>query len=608
VEPLPQTLTTIAVFSTDAWITTGVLVCIIGGLIVGKVGADLVMLSGLAVLMITGVLSPTQALIGFANPAVATIAALYVVAAGLRDTGAMTSISGVMLGRPKSLTTAQVRLVGPVALASAFVNNTPIVAMFLPVLDGWARRMRLSASMLYMPLSFATILGGMCTLIGTSTNLVVAGLMRDHMDKDVGVVVEPMGMFTLTAVGLPAAVIGLVYIVVASRFLLRDERREAMTETDPRQYMAAVRITKNSGIANKTVEGAGLRHLPGIYLSRIERGEEIIPAVSPDQILREGDVLVFVGAVEAVVDLQKHKGLEPADETAGAQPRHQARLIEAVVSGQSPMLNTSIREGMFRSRYNAVVLAVHRQGERIKGRLGDIRLRAGDTLLLEAAPEFAERFRDSRDFFLVSELPGAAAPRHRLAGVALIVMLGMVALITIMPDRALAFALSAALGMILLRCCTGPSARSSIDWSVLVVIGAAFGLARAMESTGLASTIAGGAMGWAQSLGPIGVLSAVYALTMLFTSIITNNAAAALMFPIALAAAQTNDMPMLPVAVCVAIAASAGFATPIGYQTNLMVMGPGGYRTRDYLLFGGPLAVLVGVVTVVGAALAFGLM
>jgi len=272
------------------------------------------------------------------------------------------------------------------------------------------------------------------------------------------------------------------------------------------------------------------------------------------------------------------------------------------------MLNTSIREGMFRSRYNAVVLAVHRQGERIKGRLGDIRLRAGDTLLLEAAPEFAERFRDSRDFFLVSELPGAAAPRHRLAGVALMVMLGMVALITFMPERALAFALSAALGMILLRCCTGASARTSIDWSVLIIIGAAFGLARAMESTGLATTIAGGAMGWAEPLGPIGVLGAVYALTMIFTSIITNNAAAALMFPIALAAASANDMPMMPVAVCVAIAASAGFATPIGYQTNLMVMGPGGYRTRDYLLFGGPLAIIVGIVTVIGAALSFGLM
>ncbi len=592
--------------SGEAWVLAGVLIVMIGGLISGRFGADLVLLGGLGVLLLTGILSPAEAVTGFAQPAVVTIAVLYVVAAGLRETGAMTKLTSMLLGRPGSMWAAQLRLSAPVAVASALVNNTPIVAMFLPVLSDWAKRHDLSVSRLFMPLSFAAILGGMCTLLGTSTNLLVHGLVLDHQDEPN---VEAMGMFTIAWVGVPAAIVGLAYIAIAGRFLLPNRDERTFDLSNPRQYTTAMRVDKEAAIIGQSVEQAGLRQLPGLFLARIEREEGTIHAVAPSQILRAGDALVFVGVLSSVRDLQKVKGLSPIpgderQELLG--PRHASRLIEAVVSQGSPLLGMSIRQASLRTRYGAVVIAAHRQGERIEGRLGDIRLRAGDTLLLETSGDFAERYRDSQDFYLVNELPGSAAPRHARAPVALAILAGMVGLITYDPDRAMAYALAAALGMVLLRCCTGPDARRSVDWQVLTVVGSAFGFATAMEQTGLAAALAGSLVDWGASLGVWGLLGVVYALTAFFTSVITNNAAAILMFPVALEAARDNDLPLLPFAVCVAVAASAGFATPMGYQTNMMVMGPGGYRVGDFLRFGLPLTLLVGAVTVGLAPLVYG--
>ncbi len=604
-----------------AWITAGLLVVIIAGLISGRFGADLILLGGVAGLLFFGVISPAEALHGFANPAVATVAVLYIVAAGLRETGAMTTITGVILRRPKTIVGAQARLSIPVAVASALVNNTPIVAMFLPVLTTWAKRNNLSASRLFMPLSYAAILGGMCTLIGTSTNLVVAGLVQDHLaDATSEFAIQPMGMFTLTKVGLPAAIVGVLYMLLFGRKLLRNRDTRIPINQDPRQYMTAMRIDPGSAILGKTIEAAGLRHLPGLYLARIEREGDTIFAVPPDQKLLAGDVLVFVGVIDSVVDLQRMKGMTPVSEgepvdaeslpTAGPAatslpPRYANKLIEAVVSGASPLLGRSIREAGFRARYGAVVIGVHRNGQRIGGRLGDIRLRQGDTLLLEAPTDFAEAHKNSNDFHLVSELPGAAAPRHHLAPISIGILVAMVIAITLMPTQSMTFALIAALFMILTRCCTGPQARSSIDWQVLLVIGSSFGLGLAMESTGLAAIIAGGVVNWAAPFGLWALLAVIYAITAVFTSVITNNAAAVLLFPIVLEAARSGNHPLTPFVVVLAIAASAGFSTPLGYQTNLMVMGPGGYKPHDFLRFGGPLTILVGLVTVALAPLMY---
>ncbi|HZW10443.1 MAG TPA: SLC13 family permease, partial [Phycisphaerales bacterium] len=331
-------------------------------------------------------------------------------------------------------------------------------------------------------------------------------------------------------------------------------------------------------------------------------------------VLRERDVLVFAGALESVVDLQKFKGIAPvADEASHERYRPNMRLIEAVISQASPLVGRTIRDAEIRTRYGAAVIAVHRHGHRLRGRIGDIVLREGDTLLLEAEPGFAKRYRTSASFHLVSALEGAATPRHERAWVAIAILLGLVALMSAgelplvgdLPE--VVVAMVAAGAMILFRCCTGPQARSGIEWPVLIVIGTSFGIGKAMETSGLAAYAASFVTESGGRFGPAALLAIVYAVTLGFTILISNNAAAALMFPIAVGVAQASDLPFMPFALAICFAASLEFMTPLGYQTNLMVMGPGGYRYADFLRFGGPLTLLAGTVAIAGLCLQFSL-
>lgn len=592
----------------DAWITAGVLVGMFALLIPGRFGADIVLMGALLTLLVAGVIEPSRAVSGFANTGVITVAMLYVVATAMRETGAMQMLIGRLLGRPKGVREAQFRLVLPVAVSSAFINNTPIVAMFLPVLHQVAKRCQLPASKLYMPLSFASILGGVCTLIGTSTTVLVAGLLAS--EEIAGPEGEPvrLGMFTLTAVGLPIALLGVGYMLLFGRRLLPDrDTPEERSSRTVREYLAPLRVAAGSPIIGKSVEQAGLRHLPGLYLSRIDRMDHTIVAVGPGEIIEAGDVLVFVGALDSLVDVQKIKGIEPVadgeSESVGYRPN--LRLIEAVLAPSSPLVGQTIRDAQLRSRYGAVVVAVHRQGHRLRGKVGDIRLRPGDTLLLEAPARFAERYRSSPEFHLVSALDDTPTLRHERAWISLTI-LGLLIVALSAGVNTMVAAMGAAGLMILTRCCTGPQARAGMDWQVLVVIGAAFGLGEAMQSTGLAAFLSSGLFNLASGTGPWVLLAAVYLATVLFTMVLTNNAAAVLMFPIAMSIAAEGSLNPMPFAIAIAIGASCEFTTPIGYQTNLMVMGPGGYRWLDYTRFGLPLTVLCGVVCVTLAPLVFG--
>lgn len=609
----------------EAWLVAGLVILMLALLGSGRFPADMVVLGIVLVLLVCGIITPAEALLGFSNPGVITVALLYVVATGLKETGAMTMLTAPLLGRPRSVLAAQARLVLPVAGLSAFVNNTPIVAMFLPVLSGLARRTGIPASRLFLPLSYAAILGGVCTLIGTSTNVVTAGLIHGHNLRaaDAPERLPEMGMFTISAVGLPVAGAGVAYMLLAGRRLLparSDDRRHGPS---PRQYATAMRIGPDCPIAGRSVEGAGLRHLPGLFLSRIERAETTIVAVGPEEVLRIGDTLVFVGALDSVVDLQKIRGLVPVAEEHAADPpadaaasgrgngharRARMKLVEAVISPASPLVGRSVREGGFRTRYGAVIIGVHRHGQRVPGKIGDIVLRPGDTMLIEAEPDFARRHQDSGDFYLVSELDGPAAPRHDRAYAALAVFIAMVLLLTLgavnlpgalgsLPDE-MVLAMTAAGLMIALRCCTAAQARAAIDLQVLLVIAASFGVGRALESTGLAALAARAITDLAVPLGITAILAAVYIVTLVTTALINNNAAAVLMFPVIVQIAQDQSVPFTPLAVCMVLAASCEFVTPIGYQTNLMVMGPGGYTWRDYARYGGPLTLLCGVVAV----------
>ncbi|HEU4617368.1 MAG TPA: SLC13 family permease [Gammaproteobacteria bacterium] len=600
-------------FHADAWITIAVLAGLFALLVGTSLPADLLMLGGLTILLLTGVLSVSQAFAGFANEGMLTVAVLYIIVAGLRETGVVAWIATAVFGRPRSVSQAQLRMMLPVAALSAFMNNTPLVAALLPAVSEWGKKFKIPPSKLLMPLSFATILGGLCTMIGTSTNVIVAGLMQRSVTG--GELSESMGFFTLTWVGIPCALAGLAYMAVASRWLLPAREATLHATDDPRAYTVEMRVMPNGPIDGKTIEEAGLRHLSDMYLAEIERSGEVIPAVGPHMRLLGGDQLVFVGVVDSVVELQKIRGLTPAtNQVFKLHGRRDGRtLVEAVVSDTCPLVGKTIREGRFRTEYNAVVIAVARNGERLRQKIGDIVLRTGDTLLLEASPSFAQQQRNSRDFFLVSPLDGSAPPRHDRAFVALAILIGMVVLATVFEqvpyfiERGYTILHAALLGgalMLLTRCCSADNVRRTVDWPVLIVIASTLGLGTALTTTGLSSAFAREFVGWVGP-EPVRQLAVIYVVTMLLTEVLSNTTAVVLTYPIALATAKQLGVDPLPFIVALTIAGSCGFATPIGYQTNLMVYGPGGYRFIDYLRFGVPLNLLVCAVTLAVAPVVF---
>ncbi|HVA49453.1 MAG TPA: SLC13 family permease [Pirellulales bacterium] len=605
---------------TPAQLTLLDLALVFGLLIWSRLPPDFVLVGGVALLVLTGILDAREALAGLANEAMVTVGILYVVGAGVRQTGGVDWIAQRLFGKPKSTFNAIVRLMFPAAGLSAFMNNTPLVAMLIPAVTDWAKMHRIATSKLMIPLSYAAILGGTCTLIGTSTNLVVDGQVkeeakrriaadvkagmpeakaREKFERETRLPADGLAMFDITWVGLPAAVLGCGFMAVAAWWLLPDRKPAMSNLEDPRSYTVEMLVEPDSPLVGKAIEEAGLRHLPGAYLVEIDREGFILPAVSPDERLRGNDRLVFVGVVDSVLDLQKIRGLVPATDQVFklSAPRSSRCLIEAVVSNSCPLVGKTIRDGRFRSIYNAAVIAVARNGERINKKIGDIVLAPGDTLLLEAHPAFADQQRNNRDFFLVSRLEDSQPPRHERALVAAGILIGMVLLASLTSLGMFKASLLAGGLMLATRCCSVSLARRSIDWEVLLAIAASFAIGAALEKTKAAEMIAHQMIGLAQG-NAWASLAIVYLATLLATELITNNAAAALMFPMAVKTAEGLQVNWMPFVIVVMMAASAGFATPIGYQTNLMVYGPGGYRFSDYLKVGVPLDLLIGVITV----------
>jgi len=577
---------------------TGLVVLVTLGLLLFVQRApDMVMIGGVVLLLAAGVIAPDEALKGMSNEGMITVAALFVVAAAVERTGALAVLVDRALGRPRSLAAAQVRtMIGP-SLLSAFVNNTPVVALMVPAIRDWAKKHRLSVSKLLMPMNAAVVLGGLCTLIGTSTNVVVSGLVEDKR----GV---PLGMFDITPLGVALLGAGFAYLLVASRWLLKDRRPPMSQSDDPRQYSLEMLVEPGSPLVGRSIEEAGLRHLDNLFLMEIDRGGHVMAAVEPTERLEAGDRLVFVGVIDSVVELQKIRGLRPATDQVFKldDPRSERRLVEAVVSNTCPLVGRTIRAGRFRSTYGAVVIAVARNGERLQMKIGDIALEPGDTLLLEAGPAFLDRQRSSRHFYLVSEISDAVAPRHDRAWIACTILAAMVLAAALDLVPMVAAALVAACGVVATGCISSTEARRSIEWESLLLIAASFGLARAMEKTGLAAAVAESTIAAAGD-HPHLVLAALYLVAMLFTELMSNNAAAVLTFPIAWQTAADLDVNPLPFVMAITVAASCGFATPMGYQTNLMIYGPGGYKFSDYVRFGGPLNLLVMALTVALAPL-----
>lgn len=592
----------------EAWLTIAVAGGLLSGLAFRVAATDLLAITALGVLMLVQNLtgtprlpSPEESLAGFGSKGLITVALLFVVVAGLELTGGTTLATGWLLGRAKNLVDAQLRMLVPVALFSGFVNNTPVVAAMLPVVGDLSKRIRVSTSRLLLPLSYAAILGGMCTLLGTSTNLIVRDLYTERVaGLPAGVEAEPLQFFSPAWVGIPALLVGLVYIISCSRWLIPERKPAVSVSDDPRQYTAEMQVEANGPLVGKTIEEAGLRHLSGLYIAEIQRSVGIITAAKPQEQLQADDVLILVGALESVVDLRKIRGLATPDDQARKLeiPVWRRTLVEAVVSSRCALLGKTIREGRFRSRYNAAVVAVARGEKRLSGKIGDVRLEAGDVLLLEASPSFLHRQRGSRDFFLVSSVEKGEIRRHDRAWISLAIVAWMIVVAATGLLSILTAALVAAVVMMGIRCCTTEEARRSVDWSVLIVIGAAMGIGAALHKSGAAEAIADGLLELAGG-NPWWSLAAVYLATMICTEMITNNAAAVLMFSIGWQTAEKLEITPIPFVIAVMIAASASFLTPFGYQTNTLVYGVGGYRFGDYVTFGLPLSLIVFAVAMI---------
>ena len=616
----------------EAWFTIVIIGLVIAALMTNRISVDVAMVGGLTLLMVGdfifgemlgrgGVLSVPDAIAGFAHQAIMMIGALFVVAAGLQETGGMQVIAQRLLGRPKTILGAQLRLMAPVALLSGFMNNTPIVAMYLPIVGDWAKKLRISPSKLFMPLSFAAILGGKLTYIGTASNIVVMGLfirfLADPQEQQwlasLGIT-EPSStvqFWGIAAIGVPTAVAGIVFIALTSKWLLPQRKPAEPITPDARKYEVEMIVKGDSAIVGKTIEAAGLRHLPGLFLTQIERAGTVLSAVSPDQRIEANDRLAFVGVLESVVDLRKIRGLVPATDQVqklaiGSQPR---MFVEAVVSHNSPLVGRTVRKSQFRGRYNAAIIAVHRNGEHINAKIGDIVLKPGDTLLLDTHAGFVDTYRNSDDFYLVSTVEDSRPVRHERAWVALGILAALIVMLTVTPISPVVAAFLCAMAMITTRCVTGTVARAAINWQVLIVIGCALGMGVALQKTGAADVIAHMILDLCAWIGvsqnPHAMLFAMFMLTAVFAQLITNYGAAVLMFPIMMATARDLGVRPEPFVFCLMAAAGSSFMSPVAYQTNLMVYGPGRYRFMDYVKLGAPLTLLVAVIACAVAPLFF---
>lgn len=567
----------------DAWLTLAVVIVTITVLAREKVPPALAVLSAVVVLLLTGVISSDQALAGFSNEAPIVVGALLILARAVDVSGILEPVVAALFGR-SSGRPLLARLLYPITLFSGFLNNTTLVAMAVPSVMGLSTRRRLPASRFLIPVSYAAVLGGVITAIGTSTNLTVIGLMRQAG-------MEPLSLFELAPVGLPIALAGTTAMVLLADRLMPDRGVSAQPMTDRvREFSVSMQVARGGPLDGVSVEAGGLRHLSGVFLAQIERDGKVIAPVAPEEVLHGDDILFFVGRVTDIVDLQRHRGL------LSSEHHHLTRLdgsghgfFEVVVGAESALVGRTIREIGFRGRYRAAVVAVHRAGARLDEKLGDVRLRLGDTLLVLGDADFRDRWRDSRDFLVVAPLSGIPPTQPRKA--ALVTTITMVFLLVTAFEVVplLNAALGVAFALVATRVLTLRQARNALDLDILVLIASAFGLGAAVTQSGLGAAFAGLIVDAFSPWGAIGALAAVLITTMALTEMISNNAAAALMFPIAVSTGAALGVDARPLVIAVTLGASLSFLTPIGYQTNLMVYSLGNYRFSDYTRLGIPL-------------------
>lgn len=556
-----------------------------------KLSAELVAMLALSGLLLTGVLAPQEAFLVFSNDAAITVACMFVLSAALERTGVI-DLVGRKLNAIGGRSDWQVLLLMMplVAISSAFVNNTPIVIVFMPIMISLAAHRDIKPSKLLIPLSYAAIFGGGCTLIGTSTNILVSATAEKLGEP-------PLRMFELARIGPLLALAGFIYMLTLGRRLLpeRDTLASLLQNTESRQYLTEAVIVEGSPLIGKPLAGTPLKSLPGSRILDITRGGETLSTPLNEVVLQHGDRLRLTTVLSSVMEIKGLKGIELLPHAdLGLEPiaTEKAAFVECVIGPDSELIGKTLRQVNFRQRYGVLILAVHRQGVNLRDNLGNVRLRFGDTLLLEGSESAIRQLQDDRNFLMLVDVPHAPPRRHRI-GIACGVIAAVVTLATfnILPISALA--LMGALVVVLTGCLQADEAYKSIQWKVLFLIFGMLSLGMALEKTRGAELVADAlirGLQWADpEWRPLAALAVVYLFTNILTAFLSNNAVALLVTPVVIGAAEGLDVNARPFIIAVAIAASADFSTPIGYQTNTLVYGAGGYLFRDFLKVGLPL-------------------
>lgn len=564
-----------------------------------KFPVDFVAIMVLAVLLILGLVTPEEGISGFSNPATITVGAMFVLSSGLSKTGALHALARVLIRVGKHPFILLVLMMAIAALASAFINNTPVVAVFLPLVLAICARRNISPSKLLIPLSFASQFGGVCTLIGTSTNLLVSSIS------------ERAGfggftMFEFSQLGIIFVIAGAIYFLVAGYWLLPARRGAQLTETyQLGEYITELRVTEKSPLIGKTVIQAKFGQQHDVTVLEILRGKEKLWAPRAEPI-REGDILLVRGKAKDLMDLKASRGLElePAFKLADAALQTEdLALVETLVAPRSRLIGHTLAELSFRRRYNAIVLAIQRRGHTFATKLNEVRLRFGDALLMQAPKEEIAKMRADENFVILQEVDEPSMRRSKaplaLLIIGLVVLFASVPLFNGKPLPILVTAIIGCVAMVLTRCITLEEAYGAIDWKVIFLLAGVLPLGIAMEKTGTAQFIAQQGINLVGDLGPIAVLAMLYLLTAVLTECMSNNAAAVLIAPIAISTAASFGVSPKPFLMAIMFAASTAFATPVGYQTNTMIYNPGGYRFTDFMKVGIPLNVIFWILAVI---------
>lgn len=543
-------------------------------------------LLAVVILVFVGILNTDDVLAGFSNEKIASIIALILITSGLRKNFQIEYLFDFIFKAAKSYRGYLIRMMSQTALFSSFINNTPIVTLMTPYVIDWGKKNNIAPSKLLIPLSYATIMGGMITIIGTSTTLVLNGFMEEYQ-------IPIMKATDLLIVGLCVTVSGILLIAFFVHRLLPENKDLLRKYSENiREYIVETRIENKSKLIGKNLVEAGLRNLKGVYLVEVIRNNRVISPVDPNEVLLEGDALIFAGNTHDIVELiNKDQGLTLPTTARGLEV-DKTEVVEAVLSPFSSIIGQTVKECQFRNRYNAAIIAVHRNGKRVTGKIGDIELQAGDVLLVYAGEDFKNRTEVYRDIYIFSKLRKINKPgKKKYYALAAIVASTLVLLVTGELSLFLSLLLIISI-MAVFNLITMQDVKREMDINLIVILVFSLAIGDAILKTGAGKIVAEGIIYSLDSFGNVAILAGLFLFTNLLTAIITNVGAVSIAFPIAYAISQSQGIDGMPFYLAIAYAASAAFLTPIGYQTNLIVYGPGGYNFKDFFRAGLPVNII----------------